>query len=62
MRLIVVGLSLYASKEIRMLAVHNYGYVIHEFDPWFNFRATQYMYAPPPPMCASQSLGMKCLD
>ncbi|CAE8621845.1 unnamed protein product [Polarella glacialis] len=24
-------------------AVYEYGYLIHEFDPWFNFRATQYL-------------------
>ena len=30
--------------DIRMHAVRNYGRVIHEFDPWFNMRATQYLY------------------
>jgi len=29
--------------EIRIYAIVNYGYVIHEFDPWFNFRATKYL-------------------
>lgn len=28
---------------IRLYAVLNYGRVIHEFDPWFNFRSTQYL-------------------
>jgi dolichyl-diphosphooligosaccharide--protein glycosyltransferase len=28
---------------IRLYAVEVYGRVIHEFDPWFNFRATQYL-------------------
>ena len=28
---------------IRLHAVEVYGRVIHEFDPWFNFRATQYL-------------------
>ena len=28
---------------IRLYAINNYGRVIHEFDPWFNFRATQYL-------------------
>jgi len=28
---------------IRLYAVKDYGLVIHEFDPWFNFRATQYL-------------------
>ena len=29
--------------HIRLHAVTTYGRVIHEFDPWFNFRATQYL-------------------
>ena len=28
---------------IRLFAINTYGRVIHEFDPWFNFRATQYL-------------------
>jgi dolichyl-diphosphooligosaccharide--protein glycosyltransferase len=28
---------------IRLSAVYGFGRVIHEFDPWFNFRATQYL-------------------
>lgn len=27
--------------DIRLFAIKSYGLVIHEFDPWFNFRATQ---------------------
>ena len=30
-------------RSIRLFAVKNYGMLIHEFDPWFNFRATQYL-------------------
>ena len=26
-----------------MYAIDEYGTIIHEFDPWFNFRATQYL-------------------
>jgi dolichyl-diphosphooligosaccharide--protein glycosyltransferase len=36
----------YAGKEaykIRLYAIKSYGRVIHEFDPWFNFRATKYL-------------------
>mmetsp|Transcript_82739 Transcript_82739/g.145922 ORF Transcript_82739/g.145922 Transcript_82739/m.145922 type:complete len:878 (-) Transcript_82739:914-3547(-) len=36
----------FACKEaykIRLHAVRIYGPVIHEFDPWFNFRATEYL-------------------
>ena len=28
---------------IRLGAVNKYGRIIHEFDPWFNFRATKYL-------------------
>jgi dolichyl-diphosphooligosaccharide---protein glycosyltransferase len=30
--------------QIRMLAIQDFGPVIHEFDPYFNFRATEYLY------------------
>lgn len=29
---------------IRLHAINEYGYIIHEFDPWFNFRAAQYLH------------------
>ena len=29
--------------DIRLYAIKTYGTVIHEFDPWFNMRATQYL-------------------
>jgi len=32
-----------SSYNIRLFAIKSYGLVIHEFDPWFNFRATQYL-------------------
>jgi dolichyl-diphosphooligosaccharide---protein glycosyltransferase len=38
--LIAIG---YAAYSVRMHAINIYGLVIHEFDPWFNFRATQYL-------------------
>merc|ERR1719478_1631601 len=34
---------LWAAFEIRLYPVKIYGYVIHEFDPWFNYRATEYL-------------------
>ena len=37
-------LQQYACREaykIRLFAIKEYGRVIHEFDPWFNMRATQ---------------------
>eukprot|EP00554_Chaetoceros_debilis_P004761 CAMPEP_0194095368 /NCGR_PEP_ID=MMETSP0149-20130528/56790_1 /TAXON_ID=122233 /ORGANISM="Chaetoceros debilis, Strain MM31A-1" /LENGTH=962 /DNA_ID=CAMNT_0038781309 /DNA_START=608 /DNA_END=3496 /DNA_ORIENTATION=- len=30
--------------KIRLLAIEEYGPIIHEFDPYFNFRATEYLY------------------
>ena len=33
----------FAAVTIRLGAVRIYGRVIHEFDPWFNFRATKYL-------------------
>jgi len=35
------GMSAY---RIRLLAIEEYGPVIHEFDPYFNYRATEYLY------------------
>jgi hypothetical protein len=31
----------WAAYKIRLHAIEEYGRVIHEFDPWFNFRATE---------------------
>ena len=42
-QMVVVYYALYAAFDIRMHAIRTFGLVIHEFDPWFNFRATQYM-------------------
>lgn len=37
-----VRLAMQNAFRIRTFALKEYGLVIHEFDPWFNFRATQY--------------------
>lgn len=42
-RLGVIVLALRLAYGARLYAVHTYGKVIHEFDPWFNFRATEYL-------------------
>ena len=42
-RPLIVLVSLYAAVWIRLQAVRTYGKVIHEFDPWFNYRATKYL-------------------
>ena len=36
-----VGLFLINAYEIRLQAIKEFGPVIHEFDPYFNWRATQ---------------------
>jgi len=40
MALVAIGYSAY---DIRLYAIKEYGRVIHEFDPWFNYRATEYL-------------------
>ena len=42
-RLAILAVICVAAVYIRLDAVIQYGRVIHEFDPWFNFRATQYL-------------------
>ncbi len=34
-----------AAYEIRLYAINEYGRVIHEFDPYFNYRAAEYLWA-----------------
>jgi dolichyl-diphosphooligosaccharide--protein glycosyltransferase len=42
-RIALVLIAGYWAYTIRLHAIITYGRVIHEFDPWFNFRATQYL-------------------
>jgi len=42
-QLIVITWFTWAAYEIRLYPVKIYGKVIHEFDPWFNYRATEYL-------------------
>jgi len=42
-RLAALIVILYFAVYIRLDAVFTYGRVIHEFDPWFNYRATEYL-------------------
>jgi dolichyl-diphosphooligosaccharide--protein glycosyltransferase len=42
-RFTVLVIAVYLAYDIRLYAVREYGRIIHEFDPWFNFRATQYL-------------------
>ena len=38
-----MALASWWAYDIRLYAIRVYGYVIHEFDPWFNYRATEYL-------------------
>ena len=42
-RCFLLALACYFAFDIRLYAIREYGRIIHEFDPWFNFRATQYL-------------------
>lgn len=42
-RLGMLAMFLTSAYHIRLYAIEEYGRIIHEFDPWFNFRATQYL-------------------
>ena len=39
----VVVWSCWKAYDLRLTPVRIYGMIIHEFDPWFNFRAAEYM-------------------
>ena len=40
----VLYLACQAAYEIRLFAINEYGRVIHEFDPYFNYRAAEYLW------------------
>lgn len=40
----ILYFSLNQAYEIRLHSITEYGRVIHEFDPYFNYRATEYMW------------------
>eukprot|EP00933_Yihiella_yeosuensis_P044935 TRINITY_DN40230_c0_g1_i1.p1 TRINITY_DN40230_c0_g1~~TRINITY_DN40230_c0_g1_i1.p1 ORF type:complete len:882 (-),score=156.38 TRINITY_DN40230_c0_g1_i1:129-2774(-) len=42
-QLLIFLYFLYAAYGIRMYPITDYGMIIHEFDPWFNYRATEYL-------------------
>lgn len=44
-QLVVIAISIQIAYTIRLYAIEEYGLVIHEFDPWFNYRATEYLKA-----------------
>jgi len=42
-QLLVLLWFLYAAYDVRMYSIKDFGMIIHEFDPWFNYRATEYL-------------------
>ena len=41
--LMFLTMALTKAYSIRLYSVKTYGPLIHEFDPWFNYRATEYL-------------------
>eukprot|EP00439_Symbiodinium_sp_Y106_P080286 s740_g19.t1 len=41
--LLLLGEAARRAYRIRLYAIQEYGPVIHEFDPWFNYRAAEYL-------------------
>eukprot|EP00929_Paragymnodinium_shiwhaense_P005743 TRINITY_DN10805_c0_g1_i1.p1 TRINITY_DN10805_c0_g1~~TRINITY_DN10805_c0_g1_i1.p1 ORF type:complete len:801 (-),score=145.24 TRINITY_DN10805_c0_g1_i1:50-2452(-) len=42
-RICAIAAACQQAYSIRLYAVKNFGRVIHEFDPWFNYRAAEYL-------------------
>ncbi|KAI3331902.1 glycosyltransferase family 66 protein [Xylariaceae sp. AK1471] len=45
LKVIILGLIAAAAVASRLFSVIRFESIIHEFDPWFNFRATKYLVA-----------------
>lgn len=43
LKLALLAYTCLRAYRIRMHAIKTYGFLIHEFDPWFNYRATEYL-------------------
>ena len=41
--LVLCTLAILVAVSIRLIAIHEFGTVIHEFDPWFNLRCANYL-------------------
>ncbi|KAH9597423.1 Oligosaccharyl transferase [Trypanosoma melophagium] len=39
----ILLIGIWEAYSIRLYPIHIYGKIIHEFDPWFNYRATEYL-------------------
>jgi dolichyl-diphosphooligosaccharide--protein glycosyltransferase len=44
-QLVAAIMFAYVAYDIRLYPIQDYGMVIHEFDPWFNYRAAEYYTA-----------------
>ena len=44
LRVAVLAVVCWVAYDIRTWAFKDFGLVIHEFDPWFNYRATEYLH------------------
>jgi len=44
-RFCLIAYFLHIAFTFRLHAINEYGRVIHEFDPWFNYRATEYLHS-----------------
>jgi len=42
-QLVLLIWFLFAAYDIRLHPINDFGYIIHEFDPWFNYRAAEYL-------------------
>merc|ERR1719454_1952924 len=42
-QLAVLAWAVWAAYDIRTYPIKDFGHTIHEFDPWFNYRATEYL-------------------
>ena len=42
-RVLILIYGLHKAYDLRMGAINTYGPIIHEFDPWYNYRATEYL-------------------
>eukprot|EP00756_Hemistasia_phaeocysticola_P009362 Hpha_TRINITY_DN14869_c3_g5::TRINITY_DN14869_c3_g5_i1::g.169565::m.169565/K07151/STT3; dolichyl-diphosphooligosaccharide--protein glycosyltransferase len=40
---VLVAMACYMAYDTRMYAIREYGTIIHELDPWFNYRAAEYL-------------------
>ena len=56
-RIGIVLLAAYTAYNIRLYALIDYGLVIHEFDPWFNYRSTEYLWEKGAPLPPPRTLG-----